>query len=198
MWGGQTSECYTNDGRARVTSWIEHFDPYKEVWSTSLASEGTPHPGFSDPAFCSFGDNLFMYGGVSDTTVPVSSESVSGVLSCLNMKTLTWSVLSCSETDSGRPMKKTGCGIAHFGLDKLAVIGGYGYRTGPTQPGSTFKGNVRYDDGRGYSNECHVLDLSQGKNTFPSPLKLWYHKAINLCMRFIYANYASRVPVTIT
>lgn len=163
MWGGQTSECYSDDGRMKISSVVDHFDPYKEEWSQQLTTEGTPHPGFSDAAFCSFGDNLFMYGGVSDADVTVSSECVSGVLSCLNTKTLNWTTLGCAETESSRPMKKTGSGLVNFGYDKLAVIGGYGFPTGPVQPGSSFVRNPRFDDGRGYTDEFHIMDMSQGK-----------------------------------
>ena len=63
---------------------------------------------------------------------------------------------------AGGPMRKAGCGMVHFHHDKLAVIGGYGYPTGPPQPGSTFI-NVG-TDGRGATNEIHVFDLSQGSH----------------------------------
>ena len=163
MWGGQTSECYSKDGQMKLAQVVEHFDPCKEVWS-QLTTEGTPHPGFSDAASCLLGDNLFLYGGISNATVTVCSDCVSGELSCLNTKTLAWSQPLCTEMEeSGRPMKKTGSGLVHFGHDKLAVIGGYGFPTGPAQSGSSVKKNPRFDDGRGYSNEFHVLDLSQGK-----------------------------------
>ena len=103
-----------------------------------------------------------MYGGISNPDMTTPSECFSGVLSCLNTKTLTW-LPPCVKTESGeQPMKKTGCGLVHFGLDKLAVIGGYGFPTGPTQSGSSFKRSFRHGDGRGYSNEFHVLNISQG------------------------------------
>ena len=89
-----------------------------------------------------------------------------GALSCLNLKSLTWLQLS-PEGDDG-PMSKAGCGMVHFHHDKLAVIGGYGFPTGPTQPGSTFIRNTRFTDGRGTTNEGHVFDhrfdLSQGSH----------------------------------
>ena len=61
-----------------------------------------------------------------------------------------------------RDRRKVGCGIVHFNHNKLAVIGGYGYPTGPTQPGSAF---IRKTDGSGMSNEFHVFDISQGSQS---------------------------------
>ena len=87
-----------------------------------------------------------------------------GVLSCLNVKTLTWSQLSLAGGTAGAPMRKTGCGIVHFHHDKLAVIGGYGIPTGPTQPGSSFIRDTGHTDGRGWTNEIHVFNISQGSD----------------------------------
>ena len=62
-------------------------------------------------------------------------------------------------------MRKAECGIVHFHHDKLAVIGGYGIPTGPTQPGSSFIRSTRYTDGRGWTNEIHVFNISQCSDT---------------------------------
>ena len=61
-------------------------------------------------------------------------------------------------------MRKYGCGMVHFHDDKLAVIGGYGYPSGPIQSGteSEFILNTDFGDGRGWSNEFHVFDISHG------------------------------------
>ena len=103
-----------------------------------------------------------MYGGqyYGDSGFNI----VSGELSCLNMKTLTWTQL-CPDGTAGGPMRKYACGMAHVSSDKLAVIGGYGFPTGPTQPGSTFIRDTRFPDGRGWTNEVHVFDLSQGSHS---------------------------------
>ena len=99
---------------------------------------------------------MFFYGGSS-------GERGSEILSLLEVKTLTWSLL-CPET-AGGPMRKWGCGMVLFNNNKLAVIGGYGWPTGPTQPGSTFIRDTRSTDGRGLSNEFHVFDISQGSHS---------------------------------
>ena len=53
-----------------------------------------------------------------------------GVLSCLNVKSLTWSQLSPEggTSTAGGPMRKAACGMVHFHHDRLAVMGGHGYR----------------------------------------------------------------------
>ena len=122
---------------------------------------GPPHPGLSGAACTSFGDYLFTYGG---QYYGDSGLDVSGVLSCLNIKTLTWTQLCPVGTARG-PMRKVGCGMVHVSSDKLAVIGGSGFPTGPTQPGSSFIMNTQFTDGSGWTNEVHVFDLSQGSHS---------------------------------
>ena len=160
VWGGDTQEFYSNDGRTQLASVVEQFDIHSEVWCQRHSLRGIPHPGLSAVACTSFGDCLFTYGGYYAN----SALSFSEELSCLNIKTLTWSQL-CSAGTAGRPMRKAGCGMVHFNHDKLAVIGGYGLPTGPTQPGSTFSEDTDETDGRGWTNEVHVFDLSQGSHS---------------------------------
>ena len=156
--GGLTADfdLYSEDEKIELATCIEQFDPYLEVWR-QLNTSGTPHPGLVTPCCMSFGEHVYMYGGYS-------GKRYEGVLSCLNVKTLTWSLLS-PETDGG-PMKKWSCGMFMFKCgDKIAVIGGYGIPTGPTQPGATFTRSTKYTDGRGWSNEFHVFDISQGSHS---------------------------------
>ena len=152
--GGRTADydSGSEDEKIKLASCIEQFDPYLEVWR-QLNTTGTQHVGLECPCCMSLGEHVYMYGGFS-------GNRYEGVLSCLNVKTLTWSQL-CPETRGG-PMRKCGCGMVIFLGDKVAVIGGYGIRTGPTQPGATF---TRYTDERGWSNEFHVFDISQGSHS---------------------------------
>ena len=155
--GGRTAdfEFGSEDEKIKLATCIEQFDPYLEVWC-QLNTTGTPHPGLSDACCTSFGKHVYMYNGIS-------GERCEHVLSCLNVKTLTWSLL-CSERTDGGPMKKYGSGMVIFKYgDKVAVIGGYGIPTGPTQPGAAFARNTRFTDGRGWSNEFHVFDIRQGR-----------------------------------
>ena len=154
VWGGQTSEVYSNLGRIQLASVVEQFDIHSEVWC-QRDTGGTSHPGLFKAACTSFGNRLFMYGGYCDDTY----SNYSGALSCLDLTTLTWSQLSLAGGTAGGPMRKAACGIVHFHQNKLAVIGGYGIPTGPTQPGSSF---IKDTDGSGWTNEIHVFDISQG------------------------------------
>ena len=156
--GGRTAdfELGSEDEKIKLATCVEQFDPYLEVWR-QLNTTGTPHTGLAAYGCTSFGEHAYMYGGIS-------RERYEGVLSCLNVKTLTWSLI-CPGTDGG-PMKKYGSGMFMFKYgEKVAVIGGYGIPTGPTQPGATFTRNTRFTDGRGWSNEFHVFDISQGKKS---------------------------------
>ena len=154
VWGGCTAEYYSNDGRINLASVVQEFDPCKEVWC-QRNTVGVPHPGLSQAACTSVGNNLFLYGG----QVP---GSLCGALSHLDMKTLTWSLL-CPEAVAGGPMRKIGCRFVMFHGDKLAVIGGYGCPTGPTQPGSLFIRDTSITDRvAGHTNEHHVFNTSQG------------------------------------
>ena len=158
VWGGASQDAVSSskDDITKLASSIEQFDPYLEVW-TRLNTAGTPHPGLNFADCASYGEHVYMYGGFKD--------KLEGVLSCLNVKTLTWSQLSLAGGTAGGPMRKAGCGIVHFHHDKLAVIGGYGIPTGPTQPGSSFIKDTRHTDGRGWTNEVHVFDISQGSDS---------------------------------
>ena len=159
VWGGETTELYTNDARRmQLASVFVQFDIHSEVWC-QRHTLGSPHPGLSTAACTSLGNYIFAYGGYCDD----GYSNMSGVLSCLNVKTLTWSQL-CPEGTAGGPMGKITCGMVEFHHDKLAVIGGYGFPTGHPQPGSSFIRNTKFTDGRGWTNEIHVFDLSQGGN----------------------------------
>ena len=155
--GGATAgyESGSEEEKTKPANCIEQFDPYLEVWR-QFNTEGTTHPGLLAACCASLGEYVYIYGGM------ISGERYEGVLSCLNVKTLTWSQL-CPETCGG-PMRKDSCGMVIFHGDKVAVIGGYGYPTGPTQPGATFTRNTKLRNGSGWSNEFHVFDISQGSH----------------------------------
>ena len=169
VWGGVTSDSddpVTDPSRLKLApaSVVEQFDPCTEVWC-QRSTVGTPHPGLQW-ATCTLshdGNDLFMYGGFG--LGGDLATSTRGVLSRLNIKTLTWSLL-CPEAVVSGPMNKYGSGMFMFKYgDKVAVIGGYGIPTGPTQPGATFTRDTRFTDGIGLSNEFHVFDISQGRHS---------------------------------
>ena len=154
--GGRTDdfESGSEDSKLELANSIEQFDPFLEVWRQLKTTGGTPHPGLDRAACVSLGENVYMYGGHS-------GNRCKGALSCLNVKSLTWSLL-CPEDVAGGPMRKSYCGIVLFHGDKLAVVGGYGYPTGPAQAGSKFIKNTGVNDGRGCTNEFHVFNIGQG------------------------------------
>ena len=151
LWGGSTVtfETGSEDARIQQARCIEQFDPYLEVWR-QLSTTGTPHPGLASAACASVGDQVYMYGG--------GGKRYEGVLSLLSLKTLTWSQL-CQEAG---PMRKSSCGMVSFHGDQLAVIGGYGIPTGPTQHGASFIRHTNATDGVGWTNEVHIYNINQG------------------------------------
>ena len=138
----------------KLGSCIEQFNPDLEVWR-QLNTAGTPHPGLSGAACVSDDKNVFTYGSSS-------GKRYEGVLSRLNLETLTWSQLS-PETAGGL-MRKYGCGLIIV-RDKLVLIGGRGIPTGPIQPQATFARDTRFTDGSGWSNEVHEFNMSQGSHS---------------------------------
>jgi hypothetical protein len=158
LWGGATKDVTSGrqDEIVELACRIEQFDPYLEIWSR-LNTAGTPHPGLQFAACASHGEHVYMYGG--------GTTKAEGVLSCLNfsVKTPTWSQLCPAETVGG-PMRKVSCSMVHFCDDKLAVIGGYGYPSGPIQPGSVLLRDPNATDGCGFTNEVHIFHISQGND----------------------------------
>ncbi len=73
---------------------------------------------------------------------------------------MTWSQLSPQH--DGGPMRKILCQMIHHN-NTLIVIGGYGTPSGELQSGSQFTENEQYQDGRGWTNEIHMYNISQSK-----------------------------------
>ena len=57
------------------------------------------------------------------------------------------------------PMRKAGCGMITVLQNQLATFGGRGFCTGPTQPGTMFTEDT---NGKGWSNELHIFDITRG------------------------------------
>ena len=61
---------------------------------------------------------------------------------------------------------------------KLLLFGGYGYPSGPTQPGAKFIKNSKYSYGRGWNNELHLFDLKEGEGVLHCAMTIFlsnYH-----------------------
>ena len=66
-------------------------------------------------------------------------------------------------------MPKCGCGMIAF-RNSLVVFGGYGRPRGRTQPQSFIKNTT---DGRGWTNEFHIYNLSEGNMQKCSSMQLF-------------------------
>ena len=153
FWGGHVPD-FSASGRKKLASTVEIFDPYLEIWEQQ-ATSGVPPPGLEGGVCVPISDLLYSFGGEDGTFLYDS-------LHTLNTTTLEWKLQVLKKGDG--PMKKIGCGMAMCrNPDRLALFGGYGIPTSPTQPGATFIKNTSYTDGRGWSNELHIFNIKEGR-----------------------------------
>ena len=152
MWGGRT-EDFSESGRKKLASMVDIYDPYLEAWQQE-ATTGVPPPGLYNGGCTGVQESVLWYGGFD-------GKSCFDTLHQLNTTSLKWEELHPNNTFQG-PMAKYGCGLASFQGNKVALIGGIGIPTGPTQSGSTFTRNVGFSDGRGWTNEFHLFHLQEG------------------------------------
>ena len=152
LWGGRVQD-FSASGRRKLASTVEIFDPYLETWEEHPTT-GVPPPGLYSGACTSLLDSLYWFGGYD-------GSSYYNSLHRLDTTTLEWRELQPLNQVDG-PMRKAGCGMVAFLQDKLAVFGGHGIPTSPTQPGAMFTKNTDYTDGSGWSNELHVFNITEG------------------------------------
>ena len=148
LWGGCVQD-FSESGRRKLASTIEIFDPHLVTWEKHHTT-GVPPPGLVHGACTSLLDSLYWFGGDDGSSYYHNS------LHRLDTITLEWREL--------QPLnqRKHGCGMVSFLRDKLAVFGGYGFPTGPTQPGAMFTRNTDDTSGGGWSNELHVFNITEG------------------------------------
>ena len=152
LWGGRVRD-FSASGRRKLTSTVEIFDPHLETWEEHPTT-GVQPPGLYGGACASLLDSLYWFGGNDGTSYYNS-------LHRLDTTTLEWRELQPLNRVDG-PMRKLWCGIVSFLQDKLAVFGGCGIPTGPTQPGAMFTKNTDFTDGSGWSNKLHVFNITEG------------------------------------
>ena len=150
--GGRTKD-FSEKSRQQLTSVVEIFDPYSELWEQRQVTGDAPSPGTYFAAGASLRDDLFSFGGIDDR------RNVFNTLHRLDTKTWRWCQLSPQNAE-GAPMPKVACGMISF-RDGLGVFGGYGIPRGPTEPQSFIK-DTRFTDGRGWTNEFHIYQLKEG------------------------------------
>ena len=149
--GGRTKD-FSEKSRQHLSSVVEIFDPYSESWEQRPVTGDAPSPGTYVAASASLHDDLFSFGGYD-------GSRRFNTLRRLDTEKLCWSQVSPQNAD-GAPMPKSGCGMIAF-ANGLGVFGGYGVPRGPTEPRSFIK-DTRFTDGRGWTNEFHIYNLSQG------------------------------------
>ena len=147
--GGWTKD-FSEKSRQNLSSVVEVFDPYSELWEQQQVEGDAPLPGTFAAASASLHHNLFSFGGFYDGDYYNS-------LHRLDTKTWQWCEVSPQNAD-GAPMPKYSCRMISF-RDSLGVFGGVGIPGGPTEPQSFIK-DTRYTDGSGWTNEFHIYNLS--------------------------------------
>ncbi len=155
MWGGITQD-WSELGRRRLRSVVEVFDPYIEVWSQQPTT-GTPPPlGLFAGACGVIADCIYICCG-HDGSSPHNS------LHELCVTTWKWTGIGIRNPSEG-PMRKTGCQMVVY-EGKLVLFGGFGIPThhgDHMPPGASFSKCTRFTDGRGWTNELHIVHPKEG------------------------------------
>ena len=141
-----------------ATTSLQVYHLCLESWR-QVDSHGTPPPGLYQGASAHSENYLYAYGGVKD------DGSYGGCLHRLDTKTSSWTQLAAHSADA--PIKKYGCEMIVYKY-LVIVVGGFGIRNGPIQPGSQFRKLRGEDDEEdpsteGWTNEMHKYDLREGK-----------------------------------
>ena len=167
--GGRTKDFLQE--KSELTSSVHCFDPLLEFWDVNKIG-GVPHPGLYAGACASAGHHVYLYGGHDGSRYQSSLHQ-------LDTRSWTWKQLS-----SSGPMRKIGCGlVAHD--SKLVLFGGYGYPSGPTQPGAEF---IKATGNGGWTNEVHTFDLKEGEG-----VRVGFTS--NVTTKFPYGTRFSQLPL---
>ena len=152
MWGGRTQD-FLRGGQDKLKSTVNVFDPYLETWQEQRTRGVSPH-GLWGGAAVAHSTSLYSFAGYD-------GKARHNSLHVLDTDTLIWTDVQVSNTTHS-PMPKSGCGMVFFGTHHLATIGGYGRPTQPIQTGLSFHKSTNFTDGRGWTDEFHVFDVTEG------------------------------------
>ena len=147
---GGVTKNFSEKSQQHLTSVVEIFDPYSELWEQRQVTGDAPSPGTYATASASLHDDLFSFGG---------GDVHRNTLHRLDTKMWRWCQLSTQNAE-GAPMPKRACRMISF-RDSLAVFGGYGIPRGPTEPQS-FINDTSFTDGSGWTNEFHMYSVTEG------------------------------------
>ena len=142
--GGRTKD-FSEKSRQHLSSVVEIFDPYFELWERTQVTGDAQSPGTYLAASASLHDDLFSFGGTDGRTL-------FNAVHRLDTEKLCRSQVSPQNAD-GAPMPKVACAMIAFG-NSLEVFGGLGVPRGPTEPQSFM--STRFTDGRGWTNDLHI------------------------------------------
>ena len=123
-------------GKAVATTSLQVYHLCLESWR-QLETHGPSPPGLHTGASAHSESYLYVYGGVKD------DGSYSGCLHRLDTKTSSWTQLAAHSANA--PMKKKGSGMIIY-ENSVIVVGGFGIRNGPIQPGSEWRKGRDEDD----------------------------------------------------
>ena len=137
--------------KTQPTKSIQMYDPFTETWR-EFPTIGTPPEGLYMGAATYSDHFLYTYGGHNGTSYNCS-------LNQLDTRLYTWTQLS-SQHECG-PMRMTECGIIYYN-NSLIICGGFGIPSSELQAGSQFIKSTNYKDGRGWTNEIHMFNISEG------------------------------------
>lgn len=149
--GGRTGTF--SERRRYLSSIVDVFDPYSELWERRQVEGDVPLPETYAAASASLHNDLFLFGGFD------GEDSYFNHVYKLDTKTCCWSQVSPRNVP-GAPMPKAGCGMIAL-RNSLVVFGGYGTPQGGTNH-QLFIKSTRFIDGRGWTNELHIYNLSKG------------------------------------
>ena len=157
-------------GKMVATTSLQVYHPCLESWR-QLNTQGPPPPGLCLGAFAHSENYLYVYGGVKDDHV-----SFSGCLHRLDTKTSSWTQLAAHSANA--PMKKKGSDMIIY-ENSVILVGGWGIRNGPIQPGSEWEKWSDEDDDEdpkteGWTNEMHKYDLREGEGVNFTSLVFYY------------------------
>ena len=175
--GGRTKDFLKE--KSQLTSSVHSFDPYLEFFDVNKSS-GVPPPGVYGGACASAGHHVYLHGGHDGSRYQGSLHQ--GSLHQLDTRSWTWKQLS-----SAGHIRKCGCGmVAHD--SKLVLFGGYGFPSGPTQPGAEFIKDSRFTGGMGWTNEVHTFDLKEGEG-----VRIGFTSHVTT--KFPYGTWFSQLPL---
>ena len=139
--GGRTKD-FSEKSKQHLSSVVEIFDPYSELWEQRQVTGDAPSPGTYDAASASLHYDLFSFGGFD-------GRQDFNTVHRLDTEKLCWSQVSPQNAD-GAPMPKSGCGMIAF-ANSLGVFGGFGVPRRPTE--------LQWKTGS-MTNEFHIYNLS--------------------------------------